>query len=88
MHELQIAHDLAVIVVEAANRERLNRVTSVNLQFGEMIQIVPDIFKFAFDEATKGTLAQDAEIILEIIPIRIRCGNCQKEADIENLTFR
>jgi hydrogenase nickel incorporation protein HypA/HybF len=88
MHEIRLATDLARIVTEAAVRENLARVTRINLQFGEMIQVVPDIFRFAFSEAVKGTKAEHAEVALEIIPIALRCNNCLKEFMIGDVMFQ
>jgi hydrogenase nickel incorporation protein HypA/HybF len=88
MHEIRLATDLARVVTEAACRENLSRVTRINVQFGEMIQVVPDIFRFAFSEAVKGTTAENAEIDVEIIPIALRCNICHKESGMDDLTFR
>jgi hydrogenase nickel incorporation protein HypA/HybF len=88
MHEIRLATDLARIVNETAIRENLARVTRINIQFGEMIQVVPEIFRFAFSEAVKGTNAEHAEVDLEIIPIALRCNNCMREFVINDLVFR
>ena len=88
MHEIRLATDLARIVTEAAFRENLTRVTRVYIQFGELIQVVPDIFRFAFAEAVNGTKAEQAEVVLEIVPIALRCNICRKEFRINDLTFR
>jgi hydrogenase nickel incorporation protein HypA/HybF len=88
MHEIRLATDLAGIVTEVAVRENLSKVTRINIQFGEMIQVVPDIFRFAFSEAVKGTNAEYAEIALEIIPLTLRCNNCLKEFVIGDLMFQ
>ena len=88
MHEIRLATDLARIVTDAAVREKLSRVTRVYIQFGEMIQVVPDIFRFAFAEAVNGTNAEHAEVDLEIIPIVLRCNKCLREIVINDLAFR
>ena len=88
MHEIRIAADLARIVTETATRENLSSVTRINLQFGEMIQVVPDIFRFAFGESVKGTIAENAEIDIEIVPVSLRCTRCHREFEPEDLLFR
>jgi hydrogenase nickel incorporation protein HypA/HybF len=88
MHETRIAMDLAKIVIDVAVREGLSRVTQVNLQFGQMIQIVPDTFKFAFTEAIRNTVAENSIVNLEIVPIQLRCNNCKYEFNITNLSFK
>ena len=87
MHELRIAQDLATIVRAAAADGKLSKVTKVNLCFGSMVQIVPDIFEFAFREVVRDTLAGDAEIKIEILEIRMRCDECGKEFMVMNNRF-
>lgn len=79
MHELRIAEDLSAIVLESAKRERLTVVSKVHISFGALVQIVPDIFEFAFREAVRDTVASDAELDLEIIPVKMRCKRCLRE---------
>jgi len=88
MHETRIAMDLADTVIKVARGEQLGRVSRVNLQFGQMVQIVPDIFRFAFEEATRGTVAENSEIDLEIVPVRLRCNNCLKDYGMDTMVFR
>jgi hydrogenase nickel incorporation protein HypA/HybF len=88
MHEIRLASELAGIVTEVAVRENLKRVSQVNLQFGEMIQVVPDIFRFAFNVAVAGTCAEDAEVNIETVPITLRCKDCGEESIISDLVFR
>jgi hydrogenase nickel incorporation protein HypA/HybF len=76
MHEIRIAEDLSFIVLETAKREKLTKVTGVNIAFGQLIQIVPDIFRSAFAETVKGTVAEDADLEIEIIPVKMKCMSC------------
>lgn len=87
MHELRIAEDLSVIVLEAAKREKLSRVTKVNVIFGQMIQIVPDIFRFAFSETVRDSIAEDALVEIEIMPVKMKCGECKNEFRVSDNSF-
>jgi hydrogenase nickel incorporation protein HypA/HybF len=87
MHEIAIAGELRVLVLQVAEREKLSKITKVNLCFGKMVQIVPDIFKFAFIESVRETLASDAEIEIEIIPVKLKCRICGKEFGPEETVF-
>ncbi|MCX6335075.1 MAG: hydrogenase maturation nickel metallochaperone HypA [Bacteroidia bacterium] len=79
MHELKVAEDLSVIVLEAAKNGKLGKVSKVNILFGQLIQIVPDIFEFAFRECVRETVAENAEIDIEIIPVKMKCRGCGKD---------
>ena len=87
MHEIRIAKDLSEIVLEVADREKLSVVTKINISFGEMIQIVPDIFDFAFREAVRDTIASGAEVDIEIIPVKLKCKDCSNEFSLNNSFF-
>ena len=76
MHEIRIAEDLSAIVLEVANRENLSKVTIVHISFGQMIQIVPHIFEFAFREIVRNSIADEAEIDIEFVPVEMKCSNC------------
>lgn len=87
MHELKIAEELIGIVLKVAESGNLKKVTKVNIQFGKMIQIVPDIFRFVFESGVKGTIAKNAKLKLEILPIKFACKKCKVENEIEDLLF-
>ncbi len=87
MHELKIAEELIGIIKEVAKTENLKKVTKVNIQFGQMIQIVPDIFRCVFEGGVKGTVAKRAQLYLEILPIKVVCKKCRIETELEELLF-
>jgi hydrogenase nickel incorporation protein HypA/HybF len=87
MHEIRIAKDLSSIVLEVAGREMMSKVTKVNISFGKMVQIVPDIFDFAFRETVKDTISMDAVIDIEILPVIMRCKSCKCEFNLIDNTF-
>jgi hydrogenase nickel incorporation protein HypA/HybF len=87
MHEIGIAADLSAIVIEAAGKENLTKVTKVSISFGQMIQIVPNIFEFAFREAVKESVASDADVDIEIIPVRMKCSDCGVEFTVNENNF-
>jgi hydrogenase nickel incorporation protein HypA/HybF len=76
MHELKIAEDLSVIVIDTALDNKLSKVTKVNIIFGQLIQIVPDIFEFAFREIVRNSIAADAELNIDIVHVKMKCVNC------------
>ena len=87
MHELRIAEELIGIITKVAESENLKKVTKVNIQFGKMIMIVPDIFEFVFESAVKGTVAKRAKLHLEILPVKFACNKCKEETEIDDLLF-
>lgn len=87
MHEIKIAEELSVIVIDKAREARLSVVEKVNVSFGQLVQIVPDIFEFAFREAVRDTVAAEAALTIEIVPLEMRCLSCGAEyTPAENLS--
>ena len=82
MHEIRIAEDLSAIVLEAAGKENLLKVIKVNISFGQLIQIVPDIFEFAFRESVRNSIAEDAELNIEIVPVKMKCMKCGSDFQV------
>jgi hydrogenase nickel incorporation protein HypA/HybF len=87
MHEIRIAEDLSAIVLETAGKEKLSKVTKVNISFGQLVQIVPDIFEFAFRESVRNSIAEEAEVDIEIIPVKMKCINCGKDFQVKENRF-
>jgi hydrogenase nickel incorporation protein HypA/HybF len=87
MHEIRIAEDLSFIVLDTARKENLSKVTKVNISFGQLVQIVPDIFEFAFREIVRNSVVQDAEIDIEIIPVKMKCKNCGSDFQVKDNLF-
>jgi len=87
MHELKIAEDLSGIVLEAAKDAKLEKVVKVNITFGQLVQIVPEIFETAFSEAVRGTIAEGSKLNIVIIKIRMNCKDCGKEFRITGNIF-
>ena len=74
MHEFSLIENILRTVEETARREHLRTVTGVRLVVGRMRRIVPETMRFAFEAASKATVAEGATLHLEFVPIRMRCG--------------
>jgi len=76
-----------MIVLDAARKENLSKVTKVNISFGQLVQIVPEIFEFAFREILRNSIAQDAETDIEIIPVKMKCKICGSDFQVKENLF-
>jgi len=65
----------------------LSKVTKVSITFGEMVQIVPEIFEFAFRETVRDSVVMAAELDIEIAGIRLKCRNCGNDFQPEDNLF-
>lgn len=87
MHELKIAEELINIISKVTEREKLQKVTRINIQFGKMIMIVPDVFRFVFESAVRDTILKDARLNIEILLVKFACKKCKEENEIDDLVF-
>jgi hydrogenase nickel incorporation protein HypA/HybF len=87
MHEIRIAEDLSAIVLDTALSKNLLKVTKVNIIFGQLIQIVPTIFEFAFREIVRNSVAGSAELNIEILPVKMKCKNCGSDFQVKENLF-
>lgn len=87
MHELRIAADLSGIVLDTATINKLSKVTRVNIIFGELVQIVPEIFEFAFRETVRDSVAENAALEIEITAVKMQCKKCDNIFQLKNNCF-
>jgi hydrogenase nickel incorporation protein HypA/HybF len=59
---------------QARSADRSNHRSS-NRQF---TGVVKEALEFAFDAARQGTLAESAELCIEIVPMRLTCKRCDR----------
>ncbi len=79
MHEIRIAEDLKKIILDVSSQNNLKKVNCVNVQFGELVHIVPEIFRIAFEESSKSSVFGGALLDIEILPVKLKCEVCQHE---------
>ena len=84
MHELSIAQSVLGIIEQESAPYKNARVISVKLRIGRFSGIVPDALRFAFEVITKGGIAEGASLVIEEVPISIRCHQCNKTFNAED----
>jgi hydrogenase nickel incorporation protein HypA/HybF len=87
MHELSIVASLFEILEEKARENGAKKVILVKLQVGKLAGVVPEFLETAFDAYKEGTLAVEAELKIEEIPLTIKCQKCGTEFASENYVF-
>lgn len=79
MHEWALAESILTTVVEAAEKEKLKKITQIKINIGELQQIEQDIFEFALDEIIKeqsGKL-KDVKIKIKTEKSTLKCKSCE-----------
>jgi len=77
MHEWALAESILVAAVEAAEKEKLKKITEIKIAIGELQQIEQDVFEFALDEIIKDQdQLKDVKITIETEESTLKCNNC------------
>ncbi len=87
MHEWSIADNLVKLVVEAAEREDLESVSSVSIRIGALQQVVPDSLEMAFSFLADETAIAGARLEITPVPTELQCRSCGSMTTGEGLIF-
>lgn len=81
MHEWALAESILVAAIDAAEKEKIKKLTEITIGLGELQQIAIDVFKFALDELVKEHKDKlgDLKIKIETIESNLKCNNCGNE---------
>ena len=81
MHELAICQSLMNQVENLAVEHNAQYVASIVVAIGPLSGVEAQLLKNAYPVASAGTVAAEAELIIEYLPIRIKCSFCGRESD-------
>jgi hydrogenase nickel incorporation protein HypA/HybF len=76
MHEMAMVKNALEMVCSEALRRGASRVTKIKLRIGEFRGVVKESFEFAYKSLRRDTLAADAELEIETVPLRVECERC------------
>jgi hydrogenase nickel incorporation protein HypA/HybF len=82
MHELSICNALLTQVERIAAQRHANRVTRIVLRIGPLSGIEPALLRRAYPLAAAGTVAADAELVIEAADVVVRCSQCGAETPV------
>ena len=82
MHEV----GLCEAIMEAVERRAAGRsVNRVKVRVGVRHRVVESSFDEAFSLVSGGTVAEDAEVDLVLIPARVTCSSCGQQSNTEDV---
>ncbi|MDA8140805.1 MAG: hydrogenase maturation nickel metallochaperone HypA [Desulfobacteraceae bacterium] len=88
MHEMGIATEILKIVQDSIPAEMAGaRVRRVNLRVGKLSAIVTESLRFCFTIVAEKTPVAGAELAVEEVAVKAKCGACGQEFTIESAVF-
>ena len=81
MHELSVCLSLLRQLQGIASEQRAKRITRIELGIGPLSGVEADLLRNAWPIASAGTLAVDADLVIEQTGIVVRCRSCEAETN-------
>ncbi len=81
MHELSVCHSIVSQAIAIAKEHQAHSIAGISLAIGPLSGVDIHLLRQAFPFASVGTLAEDATLDAEPLPIRVRCTQCNNESD-------
>ncbi len=83
MHELSLCEEMVALIEKQAANELFERVKCVRLEVGLLSCVEPYAMHFAFNAASKGSVAEHATLIMDEVTGKGWCDVCAKEVDMQ-----
>ena len=83
MHELQVTERILDIAVKHAAGHDVSKIVRIGLKIGELSDLEDEWIQRYFDYLSRGTLAENAELVIERAPIVLACQACGSSFEIQ-----
>lgn len=87
MHETAIVTELIRIIETHAARVGVSRVLRVRVKVGRLRAVEPQQLCSCFEMFAEGTVAEGAELLIDMLGVRGRCRACATEFDVAHYHF-
>ncbi|WP_024786775.1 MULTISPECIES: hydrogenase/urease nickel incorporation protein HypA [unclassified Lebetimonas] len=88
MHEYSIVDSLLQLADEHARKNNAKKVTKLEIKIGILSGVEPDLLQTAFETFKEGTICEEAEFIMKIQPVVVRCKNCGYKTELKKDEYR
>ncbi len=82
MHELSVTQALLRQVETVAAQHDSHRVVAITLAIGPLSGVEAPLLVRAFTVARAGTIAEEAMLEIETMPVTVWCGACDAETEV------
>jgi hydrogenase nickel incorporation protein HypA/HybF len=85
MHELSIALSILEVAEEEAGRHGGAKVEAIYVKLGPLAGVVKEALLSAYELASGRTQFEQTRLVVEEVPIMMRCSKCQAERPVHSL---
>ncbi|MBN1883574.1 MAG: hydrogenase maturation nickel metallochaperone HypA [Deltaproteobacteria bacterium] len=83
MHELPVTEEILKIALNHGEKNGAHKIVRIYLSIGELTDLIDEWVQRYFDYLAKDSMAQDAKLIIERIPIRVLCDECGETFEVD-----
>ena len=87
MHEASLAENILKIAQDVAAENHAEKISEIGLKLGDMAGVEVDALNFSFDVMKKNTIAENATLKINRVPIQAQCNKCGKIFTVEHYNF-
>ena len=84
---MSLAQNILDIALKTASANRVKKVLRITIRAGQLRGIVPEQLKFCFGFVAKDSIAEEAELVVNTLPIRARCKGCEEPFFVKEYAF-
>jgi hydrogenase nickel incorporation protein HypA/HybF len=82
MHEYSIVRSLLDLCQEHADAHNARQVLRVEVKIGVLSGVEPHLLQNAFETFKEKSICEDAEFVMHIQPLKIKCRLCLEESEL------
>lgn len=82
MHEYSIVNSLIELCEAEANKHQATCVKRVEVKIGAYSGVEPHLLEVAFDTFKEASICKNADFIMHIQPLKVRCFSCKSENEL------
>lgn len=84
MHEVSLALSIVDSAVNICREDGYSCIESIRVRIGRASGVLPEALSFAFDIAKADTIAHDAKLVIDIVPVGGSCNGCGNDFEVDD----
>ncbi len=76
------------IAIDRARQNGATQIERLTLNIGELSGVIPEALEFAFEILTAGTMAENALLEINLIPVTCYCQRCDRNFQPQDFVYR
>ena len=80
---MPIIGEVVNVALRHAEQNRAQKIVKVHLAIGDLSDLVDEWVQRYFTFLTKDTIARDADLVIENVPVKIMCDSCKKPFTVD-----